>query len=201
MARRGEHSKYEIKAMALAQARALIEQGGLSSVSARKVAGDIGYTVGSLYMVFDNLDDLILHVNASTLDELYGQLQQNIREDDAASVTLKKLAHTYIDFALANPNCWNAVFEHNVAGSTQHPEWFQRRVDAMFSLVEQYTSEINANHTQAVKAARVLWCGVHGICVLYMTNKLHLPDQVELRVLVEDLVDNYLTGWSKGIEE
>lgn len=201
MARRSEHSKDEIKAMSLAATKTLIEQEGLSGVSARKVAGKIGYTVGSLYMVFDNLDDLIFHVNANTLDELYHQLQQSIRKDDAARVTMEKLARSYIDFALANPKRWNAIFEHHMTDVAQNPDWFQHRVEAMFSLVEQYTAKINANPTQAVKAARALWCGVHGICILYMTNKLHLPDQVQLQTLAEDLVNNYLNGWMKGIEE
>ena len=187
--------------MALSATKSLVEQQGLSGVSARKVAGEIGYTVGSLYMVFDNLDDLILQVNADTLDELYRQLKQNIRKDDAARVTLEKLGRGYIDFALANPRRWNAIFEHHVNGVAHNPDWFQHRVEAMFSLVEQYTAKINANPTQAVKAARALWCGVHGICVLYMTNKLHLPDQVQLQALAEDLVNNYLNGWMKGVEE
>ena len=187
--------------MALTAAKTLIEDEGLAGVSARNVANQIGYTVGSLYMVFDNLDDLILQVNAETLDELNEHLQRSVNEDDTPNEALQKLAQTYIGYALANPNRWNAIFEHHLPETEQNPEWFQQRVEQIFSLVEQYTSKINANSAQAVKAARALWCGVHGICILYMTNKLHLPDQVQLQPLAEDLVNNYLKGWLKGVEE
>lgn len=195
MARRSEHSKDEIKAMALDAAKTLIEKEGLAGLSARKLANQIGYTVGSLYMVFKNLDDLILHANAVTLDELLQQLQSTVVDGNKPQTTLQSLAQTYIEYAMANPNRWNAVFEHHLPEGQETPEWFQQRVDQIFALVEQNTSQLNANRQQAAKSARALWCGVHGICVLYMTNKLHLPDQIQLQSLVEDLVSNYLEGW------
>ena len=43
-------------------------------MSARKVATAIGYTVGTLYLVFENIDDLILNVNARTLDRLHSRM-------------------------------------------------------------------------------------------------------------------------------
>ncbi len=201
MARRSEHSKDEIKAMALTAAKSLIEVEGLAGVSARKLANQIGYTVGSLYMVFDNLDDLIMQVNIETLDELYQQLEQSVNNIDTPQASLLALAHAYIDYALANSNRWNAIFEHHLPDGQKTPEWFQQRVEQIFTLVEQYTEKIKTNKAQAVKAARALWCGVHGICILYMTNKLHLPDQVQLQALAEDLVKNYLTGWLKGVRK
>ncbi len=192
MARRSEHSKEEIKSMVLGAAKGLIEEEGLAGLSARKLANQIGYTVGSLYMVFENLDDLILHANAVTLDELYQQLQVTVVEGDNPQATLQILAQTYIEYAMANPNRWNAVFEHHLPEGQQAPEWFQQRVDQIFALVEQQTSRLNVDRKKAVMSARALWSGVHGICVLYMTNKLHLPDEIQVQSLVEDLVSNYL---------
>ena len=45
-------------------AERIVAEHGHSGLSARKVASAIGYTVGTLYLVFDNLDDLVLQVRA-----------------------------------------------------------------------------------------------------------------------------------------
>ena len=59
MARRSDHSREELREMALAATEEIIDQQGLAGLTARKVAAGIGYTVGTLYLVFRNLDDLI----------------------------------------------------------------------------------------------------------------------------------------------
>ena len=61
MARRSDHSREQLADMAVAAATALAERDGLRGVTARGVAREIGYTVGTLYNVFDNLDDVLRH--------------------------------------------------------------------------------------------------------------------------------------------
>ena len=63
MGRRNEHSRAELREIALQAAEHLVAEGGLAALSTRKVAAHIGYTVGSLYLVFHNLDDLIIQMN------------------------------------------------------------------------------------------------------------------------------------------
>ena len=71
MARRSDHSREELYVMALAAAREIAEKDGLRGLKARRISREIGYTVGTLYNVFSNLDDLIIHLNGTTLDALY----------------------------------------------------------------------------------------------------------------------------------
>ena len=56
MGRRSDHSREEIQAMAIAAAAKLVETEGFQSLTARKVAKAIGYTVGTLYHVFRNFE-------------------------------------------------------------------------------------------------------------------------------------------------
>ena len=66
MGRRSDHSREEIRQMALQAAESIVTEGGYKALSARKVASEIGYTVGTLYLVFENLDELVLYVNGRT---------------------------------------------------------------------------------------------------------------------------------------
>ena len=82
MARRSEHSLEEIKAMVLDAAESIVIEDGFSALKARTIAREIGYTVGSIYMVFTNMADLMMHINARTLDAIAAQLDQT--QDSAA---------------------------------------------------------------------------------------------------------------------
>ncbi|MEW8024885.1 MAG: hypothetical protein AB2803_14445 [Candidatus Thiodiazotropha sp.] len=71
MARRSDHSHEKIHVMALEAAEQIILEQGHPCLAACKVASEIGYTAGALYLDFENLNNLILHINAHTLDRLF----------------------------------------------------------------------------------------------------------------------------------
>ena len=70
MGRRSDHSREDLRVLTLEAARRLLCAHGLEGLTARRVAAEIGYTPGTLYNIFENLDDLILHVTAGALDGL-----------------------------------------------------------------------------------------------------------------------------------
>src|SRR6185503_2471639 len=70
MGRRSEHSLDQIREMALDAAEKIIRKKGVRELSTRKIAAEIGYTSGTLYLVFKNLDDLFIQVNGRTLSRL-----------------------------------------------------------------------------------------------------------------------------------
>jgi hypothetical protein len=47
-------------------------------------------------------------------------------------------------------------------------------------------------------AARALWGGVHGICVLALTGKLDVVGVQSVVGLAESLIKNYLAGFIAG---
>lgn len=51
MARRSEHSQAEIRKMVLEAAEEIVQEDGYPALKVRKMATDIGYTVGSIYRV------------------------------------------------------------------------------------------------------------------------------------------------------
>jgi hypothetical protein len=44
-------------------------------------------------------------------------------------------------------------------------------------------------------AARALWCGVHGICVLSVTGKQDKAEIKEIEEMIVLLVRNFMRGW------
>lgn len=184
--------------MALIVAERIVRREGYAGLSARKVAKPMGYTVGTLYLVFKNLDDLILHVNARTLDSLHATTTQAFEKTQDPQDRVIAIARAYIDFAAKNTHRWSMLFEHRQPQGEQRPPWYDEKVARSLALVEKALTPL-AQHRSAneiKQAARTLWGGVHGICILALSQKLDTADANSVRVLVESLVDNYLRGFT-----
>ena len=200
MGRRSDHSREEIREMALAIAERIVRREGYAGLSARKVAKPMGYTVGTLYLVFKNLDELILHVNARTLDSLYATTTQAFEKAQDPHERVIAIASAYIDFATKNTRRWSMLFEHRHSQGEQRPPWYDQKVARSLALVERALMPL-AQHRSAneiKQAAHTLWGGVHGICILALSQNLDTADLNSARVLVESLVDNYLRGFTAG---
>lgn len=198
MARRSDHSREEIREMALAAAEQLVSEQGFEGLSARKVANSIGYTVGTLYLVFENLDDLVLHINARTLDRLHRRMEEAQTGCSDPGHCLQQLGQTYIGFASDNPYLWEMVFKHRLPEGQQVPTWFQEKVHRMFAMVEAQLKPLAKNRSQPeiAQAAGALWGGVHGICMLALTGKIGVAGEVSAQDLTKSLMLNYLKGFT-----
>ena len=130
MGRRNEHSREELQEMAISAAEAIIASEGLRGLTARKVAGQLGYSAGSLYMVFNGLDELILHVKARTLSRLADNLDAHTMTDATPLAALRALAHGYLKFAMQEQTRWRAVFDHQLNKETKLPCWYTDTVNA-----------------------------------------------------------------------
>ena len=199
MARRSDHSRDEIKGMALEAAEAIVAAEGHGGLSARKVASAIGYTVGTLYLVFENLGDLVLQVNGRTLDRLNQRMLQVVRDTEDPGRRLVELGHAYIRFADENRYLWQMVFESRFPGNQGMPAWFGEKVNRMFSLVEASLAPLAQQRSkqEVAQAARALWGGVHGICTLAITDKLDVAGVESAHELAESLISNYLKGFTR----
>ena len=62
MARRTDHSREELEALIVKVSRNIISEQGLSQLSTRKIAAEIGYSPGTIYNVFSDLDAVISKV-------------------------------------------------------------------------------------------------------------------------------------------
>jgi AcrR family transcriptional regulator len=196
MGRRGDHSKEELAAMALDAAVALLEEDGPDRLTTRAVAGRIGYTVGSLYFVFKNREDLILQVNERTLDELREHLDGALAGRSTPRESLLAMGSAYLAFASAHPARWRLVFEHRLAEGGELPEPLARKIEGFFLRVAEYIAALATGLTavEVRLAAQSLWGGVHGITVLALTGKLAIGGDAPAEVLTEELIGRYLDG-------
>lgn len=160
--------------MAITAASDIVAASGLRGLTTRKVAAVLGYSPGSLYVIFANLDDLILHVNAATLDELRKDLQTACGEAVDPVQQLHAIAYAYLQFALTQTGRWLAVFEHHIDDPDLLPDWYHTSVEAPMMLVRAPVSALRGITDEADVALHTtaIWSAVHGVCVLGVGRKL-----------------------------
>jgi AcrR family transcriptional regulator len=199
MARRSEHSQEEIRKMVLNAAQDIVINEGFSALNARKIAAKVGYTVGSIYMVFVNMAELTLHIKARTLDDIALLLEQV--NDLNAAQNIEELAKAYLRFASRNFNRWIMIFEDPLPRNSMACEWYQLKVDHVFSLVENQFNRLTPNYpdSQKKRATRALWAGVHGICSLSLSGNLDFVSVDDVEESVVLLVRSFIQGWVTAV--
>ena len=112
-------------------------------------------------------------------------------------LTAKETANKALKFAQQQPELWHLLFEHRAANPDHKPEHLLTNIDSLFDLVKQELLGLKplATDTDVTVAAHSLWCGVHGIAVLMLKNKLFNNSQHSAQQALDCLLNNFIQGW------
>ena len=194
MGRRNLHSRAELGELALKAAAEIVDVDGAAALSMREVARRIGYTVGALYMVFLNLDDLIVRLNERTVAELAQSFDAVNRKASAPDQRLRLLAAAYLGFALLHTHRWRLVFEHRLPDDQDAPPSYRNHTAGMFRLVSENLRGVlpKREARDMDQTAIALWAGIHGVCMLAVTGKLQVGGPTSVQRLLDELLDRFI---------
>lgn len=175
--------RQNLKDTLITLAERAIEQHGLAGIKARELAAEAGCSVGAIYNIFADLDDLILTVNDRTLSlirtELEGSMGTSLAEPrergaEAAVAYLVRLALGYLHFATAHAQRWRALFDHRLAAGRDLPDWYVEQRQNTFSLIEAPLRLLRPDlePEQCKLLARSMFSAVHGMVSLGLEEKI-----------------------------
>lgn len=177
--------------------RRIAEQ-GLSGLKARQVTADAGCALGALYNVFDDLDDLVLHVNARTLDRLAAAFDAAGRGGETAEEPMTVLARAYVRFALDNRMLWSAVFALALPEGRSAPDWYIVRYRALIDQIVGPLATLRPDllPDELQLRARTLFAAVHGVVRLFLDARFLAVPQDQITPEVTALVKAMTRGLS-----
>lgn len=203
MARRSDHTKDELKELILAAAWKIVGKNGFENLTARRAAKDIGYAPGTIYTLFQSMDDLYLQINSKTLDMLYDVLNSPLCNDAKKTPlqNMKTMANLYMEFARTHRPYWLMLFNHKMPEERKSQDWYQKKIDRLFMPLEKLFQPLFSS-TQAKQkkiAARVLWASVHSLCFLQETGKIPLVGgKAPAQEMSSYLIDTFVSGLKKS---
>ena len=170
MGRRSDHSRAELEALILEAGEAHLAEVGFARFSAREVAKRIGYSVGTLYNVFESHDRLVLAINARTLRLWADALAERLGR--AGQDRIGALVNGYFDFAEANPNRWMALYDHRMPAGEPLTDDFQEAFGALIGLIEHEVAAALHHPVNEVTRALTgsLVAVVHGHCTFALNG-------------------------------
>ena len=195
MARRSDHTREELREMVIDIAELIVANDGLGGLSARKVATEMGYTVGTLYLIFKNIDGLITEVNLKTLKRLEHEISLALKDVPSPEEAISVIARTYLHYATTRTKRWRAIFDHQLPDDEVFPDHYHQQVAQLFSLIESPLREIRQGESESaiIKEARAIWASVHGLAMLSVGEKLNPADAEPGEIL--DLILNRIAGF------
>ncbi|MEL6200878.1 MAG: TetR/AcrR family transcriptional regulator [Pseudomonadota bacterium] len=180
----------------------LLADGGLDAVKIRDIARQAGVSVGSVYNIFGDIDDLLRACNTQLLDELgsAGAMAMQQAELDGVSDVrgrLLVLARVYHEFVETNATAWTAMLAFNRAVSLKEtPEWYILRQEMLFDLIGEVLSgtALGDDEDQLAVAARALWSSVHGIVTNAYRGSDRRAQQTQTWAQIDVLVTTFVRG-------
>jgi len=194
----GAQRRSKLQERLLEAAREAITARGLSGLKARDLAAGAGCALGAIYTAFDDLDELILRVNVSTLERLGESLDDSLGAAAPAGA-LQALARAYLDFARREEPSWRALFEHRLSGGAPVPEWYADARNQLFSRLEGPLGALLPDLDAEARArlARTLFSAVHGVVALGLEQKLAATPPETLDAELDTLVRLIAAGLEK----
>lgn len=198
MGRRSDHSREELKEIIISAGHRQMLDVGFAHFSAREVAKRVGYSIGTLYNVFGNYDELILAINGRTLDLWRDHLETRLETMEHGGDRLKAAVNAYFEFAIINRHAWTALYDFRLPDDIEPPARYCEKVTAIMTVVER---EIAAalppgRRSDAAALTRSLLATVHGHCFFTLNGTFRIlgeGDPLEAaRERVADALAKYL---------
>ena len=196
MSNRREDARDDLKKRLIDAAEARIAGDGLRGLKARDVTADAGCALGALYNAFDDLDLLVIHVNARTLGRLGAALAASVPPGAGPKEVLAALAQGYLAFALANTRLWLALFTHRLPEGVEVPDWHVAEHAVLIAQIIRPLSALRPDMgAEAVtQRAKTVFAAVHGVVLLAMTARFVATPVDRLSFEVDALVAAMMRG-------
>jgi AcrR family transcriptional regulator len=164
-------------------ARRIAEAEGWDAVTTRRLSAEIEYSQPVLYKHFSNMEAIAQSVAVDGFRELAESLSDARDGATEPEHVLRRIAHAYIDFAVANPAVYDAMFTRattlHFAAADTPPE-----LSAGFAGLRDAVTAV-ADTADADTATENLWAALHGLVTLGRSGRLrsgHVSERVNLLV-------------------
>ena len=164
------------RAKILQAARRIILRQGLGALSIRKLATQVRYAPGTIYLYFKNREAIARELCLHGYRELLACLQAAGGPGDSPATRLRALFTAYLNFGLANPETYRLIFVDEPAylaavfadrpADDPATQAYQLLVDAARALPTPGKARSRAS---AVELAEACWAAVHGVVSLKLT--------------------------------
>ncbi|NNF04998.1 MAG: TetR/AcrR family transcriptional regulator [Rhodothermales bacterium] len=193
----------DLRALILDTARHVLTSEGYHNLSMRRIAGRIGYSATSIYLHFENRDQLVHALIDQGVNMLHDALSgvadrpESASGENATIVRLQRLCRTYIRFGLENPEYYEIMYILHPEYMARYPADKYRKARRNLMLLADTLKEGMESGlfepSDPLRAATVVWAQLHGIVSLLNSRRVDL--RVDKEALIEEACQRIIRGF------
>ncbi len=192
----GAYHHGDLRAALLAEAAAMIAEGGAASVTMRALGQRLGVSRAALYRHFADKTALLVAVAAAGFNRLSDRLQTLDAGTPRSSVErLRRMGEEYVRFALENPAHYRLMYGKEALTREDVPE-LQEAANALFEelvgVIQAYQRSGIIKRQDPRAQAYVAWSAVHGLASLVIEGQILAT--VDVDALIRQTTSTLLDG-------
>jgi AcrR family transcriptional regulator len=210
MARPKESDREDIRSLVLEKAKKLFFELGYGKITIRKIAKEIGYTPGAIYLYFKNKDEILYELHNEGFRLMYMNKQQLDQESASAYDRLLNGALSYIDFALDNPELYELMFnmpepfiymqnrrKSQGGDGPSSEDYAMRSFESLRTAVAGCIRDGYLDDIDPDLAAFAFWSLVHGMVSLIIRKRLPYTQEPSAE-LAKQVIRYFMKGSGPG---
>lgn len=191
--------KKGLKEQIIDAAREVLLSRGYRNFSLRKIAAEIGVSATSIYLHFENKDDLVHTLIDEAIEELNARLQASVVQGVGPLSKLNALAREYVRFALDHPREYRVIYLVSSEEMTRYPKEKFRRARKGYEIVtsvlrEGVESGIITEEKPRI-AAYTFWAQLHGVMSVVLSKRL--DTRIDQNEFIEEAISHIIQGYQQ----
>jgi AcrR family transcriptional regulator len=179
--------------------RNLLVKDGFGKMSMRKIAKRAGVSATSIYLHFQNKDELLLALIESSIAKLASALEENLTDSDDSITKLEKMAQSFVDFALENPQEYEIIYMVRPEEMPKFPKEKFQQIRKIYELLAGIISE--GKRTGSLKvddplmSAYMIWAQLHGVASVIISRRLdtRIPNEEFVSQAVDHIIQGFIS--------
>lgn len=178
--------------------RNLLIQHGFDKLTMRNIAKSANVTATSIYLHFENKDDLLLTLIEESIEHLKEQLVREIDSTKEMIQQLEDLARAYIRFALEHPQEYEIIYMVRPEEMPQYPKDKFQQIRSAYELlaeiIEKGKREDIIDVEDSMISAYTLWAQIHGVVSVILSQRLdtRIPQKEFIDQAIEHIIQGFI---------
>lgn len=189
--------KDEVRSSILTTAWQIVKEDGWQSLSIRKIADAIEYSVPVVYDHFENKEAILLEFGKQGFELLIKKLQQAKKTSEDPGDQLKAIADAYWNFSFRNKEYYQLMFGLGVA-CCETEKCVPERAVFRELVLEPILLILEKNKNKTANAClkyHTYWSVMHGLISIKMMNTTDATGELNKMVL-----DDAIAGFVRNLE-
>ena len=184
--------KEEIRSGILAAAWHMVLTDGWQSLSIRKIADAIEYSIPVIYNHFENKEAILLEFSKEGYQKMALVLHEAKSSVDKPDAQLEAMAYAYWDFAFENKEYYQLMFGLGIPACEMVNQFteIKEMTTILVSTIKEALVQANNEQADYFLKYHAYWSILHGLVSIQMIDKDGKPDAIK-KMILKDAMEGF----------